>query len=769
MSQLIDQAFQLALENLQKNRTKFGLVASRSVNTDDKPPYDYLFPRDTGVSVFGLMFSDDPEMLELARVSIESLAIAQSDKGQFPQSYRLDSNRPEWWHPGTVDSTLWWSIALLKYFEKTGDRAFFNSHRERLERAFTWLTYQDTNNDSLLEQGEAAGWDDEFPRHGTVLYTNALWYWLVRLRVEVEGREELKVLQDKIREGVNTFLWVHKGDDHTRNYFPENDYTRNTFFSFRLMEWVNAQAVVLPYYLGYVSHLSFEMRCDVYGNILACLSGLADDKRKRLIVDFIFRAGINVPFPVKVLYPPIYPGENDWRPYMSKGRQNYPWQYHNGGIWPYVGGFWVVLLAQMGHPKAHEELEKLAKAASLNDWEFNEYLHGQNGTPMGMTFQTWNMAMYVAAYKAVSHTKAEQQTVPVVSMDELTEIRDRLTDALRAGAEGRETALPFIRQQMPDGPVVQKDETFQVIVIGGSVYKNVLMRKLEGYSMIDHLEEGNLPTLDTKEGFLEFVGSLADRNVNAIAINFAHAIGSTLRNGLVDGKLLFGAKEHTLTGLEGKFVGETIEQYLAETQHRTVRVSVANDTVCLLLSSLRRYEWNRSACGIVGTGLNFAMFADAQTAINLESGEFGDFPLSEAAKLVDERSANPGSGLLEKEIAGAYLYQAYNIYAERLGVAGAPLTATRELDKIATDPNHPGHQIALALLERSAALVAAQVAAIMAYHDCDIVFNMLGSLFWKASGYEAHVEKYTAALSSHRASFVSIMNSEVYGAAQLVA
>jgi glycogen debranching enzyme len=163
--------------------------------------------------------------------------------------------------------------------------------------------------------------------------------------------------------------------------------------------------VYLPYYAGYVSHLSFESRCETYGNILACLTGLADKKKTNLIVDFIIRAGINKPYPVKVMYPPIYPGEESWFNYMAKGRQNYPWQYHNAGIWPYVGGFWVKLLAKMKHPLAKSELESLAKANKEKDWKFNEYLHGQHGTPMGVEYQSWSMAMYIGAYNDVKNIK----------------------------------------------------------------------------------------------------------------------------------------------------------------------------------------------------------------------------------------------------------------------------------------------------------------------------------------------------------------------------
>jgi hypothetical protein len=205
--------------------------------------------------------------------------------------------------------------------KETQSDTLYSALSTHVEKAFVWLTYQDTNNDSLLEQGEASDWADEMPRAGIVLYTNALWYWFIKLRVDVEHRSDLIPLLESISEGVNTMLWVHKSGDSTTDYFPDNTYTRTHPYAKNMIEYTNAQAVYLPYYLGFLSHKSFEMRCDVYGNILACLSGLADEKKTAGIIDFITRSGSDLPYPVKAMYPPIYPGEPDWRPYMAKGRQ----------------------------------------------------------------------------------------------------------------------------------------------------------------------------------------------------------------------------------------------------------------------------------------------------------------------------------------------------------------------------------------------------------------------------------------------------------------
>lgn len=397
-----EACFRISQEKLLGNATEFGFLAASPRDSESRAKnYTSLFSRDVGVCSYGVLASGNDELIKATKTSLITLTKAQSKLGQFPFYYIPETDMARWWSPGAADSTLWWCIAFLLYKQTVNDNTFFEKYKDRLERAFTWLTYQDTNNDSLIEQGEASDWADEMPRMGTVLYTNALWYWLVRLLVEVEHRTDLKALQSRIYESFNTLMWIHKLDDNAVNYVPDNAYTRNNIYAKGFIELINAQAVYVPYYLGFVSHKSFEMRCDVYGNILACLSGLASEDKAQKITDFVIRSGSNLPYPVKALYPPIYPGERDWKDYMAKGRQNYAWQYHNGGIWPYIGGFWVTWLAQYKKELAVGQLEKLAEANGLNDWEFNEYLHGQLGTPMGIAHQSWNMGMYICAYRSV--------------------------------------------------------------------------------------------------------------------------------------------------------------------------------------------------------------------------------------------------------------------------------------------------------------------------------------------------------------------------------
>jgi glycogen debranching enzyme len=105
------------------------------------------------------------------------------------------------------------------------------------------------------------------------------------------------------------------------------------------------------------------------------------------------------------VYPEIRPGEADWREYFRVRNLNIPHHYHNGGAWPFIGGFYVMALVQAGRlDEARYQLGKLAQMNSLgvkDEWEFNEWFHGQSGRPMGFAGQSWSAGMYLCAYDAV--------------------------------------------------------------------------------------------------------------------------------------------------------------------------------------------------------------------------------------------------------------------------------------------------------------------------------------------------------------------------------
>ena len=117
--------------------------------------------------------------------------------------------------------------------------------------------------------------------------------------------------------------------------------------------------------------------------------------------------GLDQPYPVRALYPPIQPGDPDWRHYYRVRNLNLPHHYHNGGAWPFIGGFYVAALQRAGrHKEACSQLERLTEMnhqGRTREWGFNEWFHGLSGRPMGYDGQSWSTAMYLYAANAVEH------------------------------------------------------------------------------------------------------------------------------------------------------------------------------------------------------------------------------------------------------------------------------------------------------------------------------------------------------------------------------
>jgi glycogen debranching enzyme len=88
---------------------------------------------------------------------------------------------------------------------------------------------------------------------------------------------------------------------------------------------------------------------------------------------------------------------------MARHRQNFAYRYHNGGIWPFIGGFWVMALARLGkRRRARLQLERLAAVNRIRGWQFNEWFHGRTGHPRGMAGQSWNAAAFLLAQRALT-------------------------------------------------------------------------------------------------------------------------------------------------------------------------------------------------------------------------------------------------------------------------------------------------------------------------------------------------------------------------------
>jgi sucrose-6-phosphatase len=393
---LIDEGFEKAKDVLRMNVTERGFSAC-AIAHDEDPSSNYrsVWARDSAMTLIWSLPLQDPELIGCARASLETILSNQARDGHIPNYVDVATGHAEFGGVGNIagiDSALWVVIATSAYCRLTGDVEFARRHVDALELTMTWLRAHDSNNCGLLEVPEASDWTDLFPRSYNVLYDEVLWYRanvvFAKLLGSVgRGAEEYINRAARIRNLIN------------KNFWPEPERLGEHTHAFAQTQYSLGRA---RYLLAQITPFGFSWRCDPFANIIASLYGVLDNDRAEQVRIFMRQVCIDHPGPVKVLYPSIRPGEPDWRDYFLVNLQNLPDHYHNGGIWPFVGGLWVRFLDRLGHHNhANAAIERLARTCQdgiAAEWEFTEWAHGQTGRPMGKAYQAWSAASYVAAY-----------------------------------------------------------------------------------------------------------------------------------------------------------------------------------------------------------------------------------------------------------------------------------------------------------------------------------------------------------------------------------
>ncbi|RPI96199.1 MAG: glycogen debranching protein, partial [Chloroflexi bacterium] len=415
---LLDQAKAKAEQILLANRSELGILGSSQA-------YQQVWARDSMIAGFGLWLCSDPEGRAAHRRSLELLRRFQSPLGKIPHNVglanvadpalvalggRLGTNQDDGRlvtdtsHAGCVDSNLWFILGHYYEYVCGGDEAFLREAWPSLEQALLWLRYQDSNECGLLEVHEAMDWADLFSNRYNVLFDNVLYYadWKAMghmaqaLALPSAGYFETAA---DIRRKINTLLWV--GPEEPKDWERLRQERQEWLYPIKRVE---TELVVRPFYLPYIAFRDYADRFDTLGNLLAVLFGVADRTKANLILDYIQGCGLNQPFPIRSVYPVLHPGDKDWREYFRVRNLNQPHHYHNGGAWPFIGGFYVAALVQAGRlDEAQEQLGSLVEMNQQgirNEWEFNEWFHGLSGQPMGYAGQSWSAAMCLYALDA---------------------------------------------------------------------------------------------------------------------------------------------------------------------------------------------------------------------------------------------------------------------------------------------------------------------------------------------------------------------------------
>ena len=397
---LLQLAYQKAIEALRRNVTPKGFSAcsledNQVYGTDAN--YRSVWARDGAKTIVWTLDLDDDDLRQCQEQTLRTILDHQAPAGQLPAHVLIDTDQPEYGGVGgitSIDGALWTIIAVWQFCHTTQDWNITEEYADSLQRAMDWLSALDSNNCGLLEIPEAGDWTDLFARSYHILYDEILW-----CRCLICYSHILRHLgQNDQAEDYDR--WAHHvGRVILKNFWPSTAVDASDGGpSFADVQFELGDS---RYLVAQISPFNYSWRCDVYANLMAFLTNLIDKERATMTFRFLWGVGVNDPGPVKNVYPPIRAGDPEWRDYFTVNLLNLPNHYHNGGIWPFIGGLWVRYIHKLGiRDLARRELANLARLCAQGvsqEWEFNEWHHGVTGRPMGKAFQAWSAASFVKA------------------------------------------------------------------------------------------------------------------------------------------------------------------------------------------------------------------------------------------------------------------------------------------------------------------------------------------------------------------------------------
>ncbi len=407
--EFFQEGYDRALSMIKQCVSEHGFYASPTQVAN----YQRIWGRDGNIIGITSLLTEDEELIQTYKRTLGTLKEYQGPHGEIPSNVDPKSQRISYGGmAGRVDADLWFIIGCAEYWKTTGDDDFLDELIPAIEKTFFLLGAWEFNNRGFLYIPETGDWADEYLQEGYVLYDQLL--YLQAMRSVYEIRKYMHDTEDhnlrerivRLKNMIFDNYWLVDGED-----FPEHVYHEILYGKTRHAR----EYCIDRYWLPFFTPHGYGYRFDAMSNSLASLVVDSTEERAEKVdrhIDEIIK-GNDIDL-LPAFHPVIKEVDEDWKDLkmtFSYNFKNRPYEYHNGGLWALITGFYVACLAgRKKYDRALRFLEGIhrANASSMDgeEWSFPEYIHGKKFTPGGTKFQGWSASAAVLAHNCLFHGRS---------------------------------------------------------------------------------------------------------------------------------------------------------------------------------------------------------------------------------------------------------------------------------------------------------------------------------------------------------------------------
>jgi glycogen debranching enzyme len=368
-------ANQKAMEMVRNASHEKGFLAS-SLSRDN---YKRIWTRDGMITGIAALATREVDLIDTFLHTLLTIGRHISPLGHVPSNVDINERDVSYGGlAGRADTGSWWLIGLSLYAKYTGDKMLLYQFESDVSKIHNLNQAWEYNNKNLLYVPLAGDWADEYILHGYVLYDQVLRYAALRLTGQLLQRQDWLDKSEEIKKSIYENYLIHQDWLHLGIHPKAKQ---------RIFEEKGNKSYLLASFhpAGYQDYF------DALGNSLAMIFKVHPDPDT--CIDW---AANNLGKIIPAFHPTIQETDMDFSLLSQNFRfefRNKPFEFHNGGIWPMVNGFWgLALFISKGKTQAEEVLNDVIDLNSRNNWDFNECFHGKTKAPCGVSNCTWSAA-----------------------------------------------------------------------------------------------------------------------------------------------------------------------------------------------------------------------------------------------------------------------------------------------------------------------------------------------------------------------------------------
>lgn len=382
---VLNKGYFKSIELLYKCTSKQGFLAS----AQDVSNYQRVWARDGVICGLAALAANDETLIKTFERTLKTLSENQHKIGTIPSNVGYKNGIQDVSYgglAGRVDAISWFIIGVcqLAFFKK--DSSIVKSYQENITKCLRLLEAWEFNNKHLLYIPLSGNWADEYITDGYVLYDQLLRLWALKSYNQFVNKGDISDKIAKIKEQIEAnFL-----PNSTKEKFHERAYNNVEFKSH------------LPCSF---SPSGYKTQFDAFASALSILMDIGtktfQDKQLEEACSLADSTSMGL---IPAFWPVIKEDDYQWRLLKDNCKydfRNYPYEFHNGGSWPMVNGFYgLALLKNSKEEKANAILESIDKANNVDDFSFYENFNTKTQAPNGVAYCAWSGAAQIILHQA---------------------------------------------------------------------------------------------------------------------------------------------------------------------------------------------------------------------------------------------------------------------------------------------------------------------------------------------------------------------------------